>query len=143
MKLLSFMWLQLFVSSFYQIDMFYRNKWKFEEYIVSLKMVLIIGTAAQVAIDQLICLSAFLSVHKILKFLSNYKKPTVWALIQIYLTRLARLVPLYYYVFITGWAAIYWIGDGPLWSSYEQLFYKCDDYWWTNLAFVNNFIHIN
>lgn len=30
------------------------------------------------------------------------------------------------------------LGEGPLWYT-NQLRTKCDDYWWTNLLYINNF----
>jgi hypothetical protein len=31
-------------------------------------------------------------------------------------------------------------GSGPIWENYAKLTSSCEQYWWTNLVYVNNFV---
>jgi hypothetical protein len=35
------------------------------------------------------------------------------------------------------------IGYGPIWNDYNKVVNPCYTYWWTNLAFINNFYPTN
>jgi len=37
-------------------------------------------------------------------------------------------------------SVIYYIGSGPAWIEYDELFNQCEDYWWTPLFFVNDLV---
>ena len=32
------------------------------------------------------------------------------------------------------------LNSGPMWFNYDIITKDCEDYWWTNLLFLNNFI---
>ena len=34
-----------------------------------------------------------------------------------------------------------YIGSGPLWNSIDGIYDNCKENWWTNLLYVNNFVH--
>ena len=53
---------------------------------------------------------------------------------------LSRLTPMYMLVlgtYVTLFA--YW-GDGPQWPYEKGLDPNCNQYWWTNLLYINNFV---
>jgi peptidoglycan/LPS O-acetylase OafA/YrhL len=61
--------------------------------------------------------------------------------VKIYAKRLARLLPLYYLTFLVGMFLIPRVSSGSVWFVYEQaLFWKCDQYWWSNFLLLSNFI---
>jgi hypothetical protein len=53
--------------------------------------------------------------------------------------RIIKLTP--FNIFIVGFGAclVPTIGSGPFWNLYTQTMEPCNKYWWTNLAFINNF----
>ena len=51
-----------------------------------------------------------------------------------------RLTPAYMLVImIYVCLSPYW-GDGPMWSSSNPDRDNCEDSWWTNLLYINNFV---
>ena len=51
---------------------------------------------------------------------------------------LCRLTPSYMFVILFYSNLFAFLGDGPLWFG-NQLRTPCDQYWWTNLLYINNF----
>jgi peptidoglycan/LPS O-acetylase OafA/YrhL len=58
--------------------------------------------------------------------------------IKFYVHRLWRLTPTYTVALLIYWKLMPYIGDGPLWANVSDNT-NCDDYWWTNLLYINNF----
>lgn len=58
---------------------------------------------------------------------------------QLYLYRLLRLVPLYYFVFLFAFLVVPFLADGPVWFTYERNFISCDGYWWSVFTMTINF----
>ena len=55
--------------------------------------------------------------------------------------RLLRLLPLYYFVFLFGWAGLpALLQNGPLWERYAQLYTECSRSWWAELLLLGNFV---
>jgi hypothetical protein len=51
---------------------------------------------------------------------------------------LYSLTPTYTVALLIYWKLMPYIGDGPLWANVSDNT-NCDDYWWTNLLYINNF----
>ena len=49
-----------------------------------------------------------------------------------------RLTPTYMFVILFYSNLFAFLGDGPVWFG-NQLRTPCDQYWWTNLLYINNF----
>ena len=103
----------------YQIDGFYRNKWRYEEYLYNQLYLWVFVTSANAAVDHFLYFSAFFATHKILKFARESHGFGATGMMKIYLNRLSRFIPTYYFVFATGWSLVFWIGKGPMWANYN------------------------
>jgi len=58
----------------------------------------------------------------------------------VYLHRLLRILPMYIFMMIIyNWFARR-VGSGPLWFETDAMTENCDEYWWSNLLFINNFV---
>ena len=54
-----------------------------------------------------------------------------------------RLSPIYMFV-LMAFACLYkYLGSGPMWPSSITTAENCKDYWWTNLLYVNNLVHLD
>ena len=51
-----------------------------------------------------------------------------------------RLIPTYYFVLLSSWSLIYFLGSGPLLSNLNTLFYDCQNTWWASLTLISNLI---
>ena len=58
----------------------------------------------------------------------------------VYLHRLLRILPLYMFMMLIYNFFVRRIGSGPLWFQTEIMTQHCDEYWWSNFLFLNNFI---
>jgi len=58
---------------------------------------------------------------------------------QLFLYRLLRLLPLYYLIFLIGWLVMPFLGEGPIWFTYEKNFQQCNEYYWSVFTFTINF----
>ncbi|CAG9329041.1 unnamed protein product [Blepharisma stoltei] len=55
--------------------------------------------------------------------------------------RFIRMIPVYWFAFLNYLLLERYIGGGPQWPSFKQLTITgCDDYWWSNLLFLNNLL---
>jgi hypothetical protein len=52
---------------------------------------------------------------------------------------LTILAPLAFVLFMT-WGLLGYLADGPTWFTLDDLWDECNDYWWANLTFLNNFV---
>ena len=53
----------------------------------------------------------------------------------------SRLTPTYGFVILFFVYLLPLVGKGPIWStaSVKTMAKPCDDYWWTNILYINNF----
>jgi hypothetical protein len=51
-----------------------------------------------------------------------------------------RLAPMLYLAFFVGWVITPRLKDSPAWPATNQLFYKCDEYWWAQILFIGNMV---
>ena len=52
-----------------------------------------------------------------------------------------RLTPAYGLIMLLLSTILLHMGSGPLWAFMDREAEKCEAYWWTNLLYINNFIH--
>eukprot|EP00118_Oscarella_pearsei_P014025 m.117361 g.117361 ORF g.117361 m.117361 type:complete len:351 (+) comp37611_c0_seq14:1070-2122(+) len=70
--------------------------------------------------------------------LDSMNSSTKW--LKFYRHRLWRLSPPYFVTVLIGWKLVRYFGDGPMWATEWPIIEKpCDDNWWTNLLYINNF----
>jgi peptidoglycan/LPS O-acetylase OafA/YrhL len=84
-------------------------------------------------------MSAFFVTYSINKIAREFNGLGVLTIVQIYLNRFIRFIPLYYVVLIVSWVMLFAYDMGPLWIAMGQLFHDCDRDIWANLLLVNNF----
>ena len=104
-----------------------------------MKLFFVFVISSNMAIDLFFMFSSFFVSHQIIRIAREYNGLSFLTIIQIYLGRLIRIVPLYYFVFITGWVMIWYLGSGPLWMAFNDLYQDCNTDWWTVILMVNNF----
>ena len=51
------------------------------------------------------------------------------------------LTPAYGLIMLILSTILLHMGSGPLWAFMDREAEKCEAYWWTNLLYINNFIH--
>lgn len=78
--------------------------------------------SGNIGIDIFLFFSAFFQTHKILKFarLANGFSPC--SVVTIYFNRFSRLIPSYYFVFITSLSFIWLFARGNFYDMYLSLF---------------------
>jgi peptidoglycan/LPS O-acetylase OafA/YrhL len=94
-----------------------------------------------VAIDiQLDCcvFSGFLVAHRFLKELAGGFD--CFRLIRFYVSRYARLFPVYMVVLGVYAALTKYISSGPLWPQDEMMLGNCSHLAWTNAFYINNYV---
>jgi len=86
----------------------------------------------------------FLFTSGFLSTLSFLQTPEheLWSVANIwrfYKNKVIKLIPfnlfsLAFLVFVMPY-----LGSGPIWQNYNKTVQPCNDYWWTNALFINNF----
>ena len=95
------------------------------------------ATSAHLGVDTFFFISGLLTVYVMLKRFEKKRKldPPHLAIIL----RWLRLVPLLGFVLALYVGLVPYFGEGPMWYRMVHETNFCRTYWWTNLAFVNNF----
>ena len=139
-KVLLFVWLSLWLGILYQLDLQGSGKEQYLNFLQDNKLAFVSIVSSYISIDLFIMLSSFFVVHSLNRISREYNGISFSAFLQIYLGRFFRFLPLYYFVFLSSLTALWWLNAAPLWTTFEQLFTGCSEYWWANLAFVDNFV---
>ncbi|OMJ72862.1 hypothetical protein SteCoe_28602 [Stentor coeruleus] len=93
------------------------------------------------AVDTFFWLSGFLMTYLFIIEIEKTSKFSVFAFLMIYVHRFLRITPVYMFVLFFFWAFIKYFGNGPMWVDVEKyLNPDCNDYWYSNLIYMNNFI---
>jgi len=95
------------------------------------------------SVDTFFFLSGLLCSYLFsLKFSNLNRNTSVKSLPLIYLHRFIRLTPLVLFVTIFAWKVYPYLGFGPVFYQNAILFAgeACDDSWWTNIVYLNNFL---
>ncbi|XP_041453975.1 nose resistant to fluoxetine protein 6-like [Lytechinus variegatus] len=88
------------------------------------------------SVDSFFFMSGLLLTYITLKKMSKTNGKIPWGLF--YFHRYWRLTPA---ILVTTLIWMYikpWVGDGPLWRSFQNT-ETCSKYWWTNILYINNF----
>ena len=54
--------------------------------------------------------------------------------------RVVSVLPSLIFCLFAFSSTVYYLGDGPSWIEYENLFSECETYWWTPVLFMNDVI---
>ncbi|XP_026804539.1 nose resistant to fluoxetine protein 6-like [Rhopalosiphum maidis] len=94
-----------------------------------------------VAVEIFFVISGFFTYVVIEERLRN-RKPLKFIFLMIY--RIIRIFPMYITVIAIFAFILPYMGDGPLWKLivYPEAEF-CRKNWWTNLLFINNYVHSN
>ncbi|XP_072152288.1 nose resistant to fluoxetine protein 6 isoform X2 [Bemisia tabaci] len=96
---------------------------------------------ATLAVDTFFVISGLLNAYVFLGFVNKRSSlTTIWfsSLVKRYL----RLTPAYAAMIAFTATIFYKMGDGPLWEQLAgQEKEACQEYWWTNLLYFNNYYH--
>ncbi|EFA78371.1 transmembrane protein NRF-6 [Heterostelium album PN500] len=94
--------------------------------------------AGEFAVDVFFMLSGFLVAHTLLSQLDSKKAKSLLFWAKYALHRYIRLSPLMYFLLFVYWKLMPMFGSGPMWYQFAQSLDVCDQYWWTNLLYINN-----
>jgi peptidoglycan/LPS O-acetylase OafA/YrhL len=90
------------------------------------------------SVDSFFFLSGLLVVYLSLQQMELTAGRFAW--IKYYMHRFWRLTPTYAIALLIYWKLMPHFGNGPLWGDLYNIDSKhCDNYWWTNLLYINNF----
>eukprot|EP00117_Sycon_ciliatum_P045788 scpid27098/ scgid32871/ Nose resistant to fluoxetine protein 6 len=89
------------------------------------------------AVDSFFVLSGMLVMFWTLRHVGN--DGGTFSVVKFYAHRFLRLTPAYMFVLMV-WTTLaqYW-GEVPSWKSNMEDHRMCEQYWWTNLLYINNF----
>ncbi|EFA86774.1 hypothetical protein PPL_00579 [Heterostelium album PN500] len=94
--------------------------------------------SAEFAVDVFFMLSGFLVAHSLLSHLNSEQSKSPFFWFKYVIHRIIRLSPLYYFLIFVDWQLMPLFGTGPLWFQYAEQKNACQEYWWTNLLYINN-----
>lgn len=90
-------------------------------------------------VDFFFFMAGFLLAFLTIKELKNRRGRLNWGMFIAH--RFVRIIPIYYFCFFTYNWLLRYMGNGPQWPIFKEVTPQgCDDYWWTNLLFVGNFL---
>ena len=101
------------------------------------------------SVDSFFFLSGLLVSYLTMREMSRRKErgaklANIFPFVTYYLHRILRLTPAYAVVVLIVWQLLPSLGDGPIFSQVVVPASKlCDQYWWTNLLYINNFYPTN
>ena len=101
------------------------------------------------AVDSFFFLSGLLVSYLTMREMSRRKErgaklANIFPFLTYYLHRILRLTPAYAVVVLIVWQLLPSLGDGPIFSQVVVPGSKlCDQYWWTNFLYINNFYPTN
>ena len=92
------------------------------------------------AVNTFFWMSGFLMSFLLLSSIKKQRRMTLKDFFMIYVHRYLRLTPSAMFVLCFLWTLTVYIGSGPLWIHGNSTISDCDNYWFTNLFYLNNMI---
>ena len=102
------------------------------------KYVLIYGS--YYAVDTFFWMSGLLMAYLFILEVNKADTFSGWKLSMVYIHRYLRITPVFMFCTLFFWCMTVYIGSGPMWTNLGELLGNCEDYWYTNLIYLNNFI---
>jgi peptidoglycan/LPS O-acetylase OafA/YrhL len=90
------------------------------------------------AVDTFFWMTGILTGYLMLKELAARQGRMRWGLV--YLHRYIRILPAYLFAVLFMWMLSEKLVNGPLCFYSDKLYSDCNEYWWSNFLFINNFI---
>ncbi|XP_069120101.1 O-acyltransferase like protein-like [Argopecten irradians] len=91
------------------------------------------------SVDTFFTMSGLLVAYVFMKEMTKEKGRINWFLF--YFHRFWRLTPAYMLILMISATLTRYLGDGPEWPKDGFEIDSCSTTWWTNLLYVNNFVH--
>ena len=92
------------------------------------------------AVDTFFWLSGLLMAYLFILEVNKTPSFSPWKLALVYVHRYLRITPVFMFVTLFFWSMQVYIGSGPLWLNIGSLIGDCDDHWYANMIYLNNFI---
>lgn len=138
-KFIGFVMLQLMSTTLFFNGAPQYNIWKMLDFLQQMFFTVIIS--CNMGTDIFLALSAFIGAYKCLQIYdANGGSISGKDAGKMYLRKFVRLAPMVYFVFFLGWVITPRLRDAPTWVATNQLFYKCDQYWWAQVLFIGNLV---
>ena len=94
---------------------------------------------ATFSVEMFLLLSGLLVAYTAFKDLDKYGK---FRIFYFYVYRFFRIAPVYYLVIFLAIKVVPKLGSGPVYNWRLMAYDICQQYWWTNVVFINNFIPV-
>ncbi|XP_065828414.1 nose resistant to fluoxetine protein 6-like [Oscarella lobularis] len=95
-------------------------------------------SSAFLSVDTFFFISGLLVMYLLYQRLESNLGHFPW--FNFYFHRVWRLTPTYFVALVILWTLLLNTNDGPFWDrNVPKLTSPCNDYWWTNMLYINNF----
>jgi len=91
------------------------------------------------SVETFLLLSGLLIAYTMFKDMEKYRK---FRILYFYIYRFFRIMPLYYLFIFLAIKVLPKLGSGPVYNWRLLSYDTCQQYWWTNILFINNFIPV-
>ncbi|CDW88038.1 UNKNOWN [Stylonychia lemnae] len=140
LKVLVFLWIWIVQSITMNLDKQIMNKWRLTDWSTQSNILLGLAASSQIGIDVFYILSAFFMTYKIIRIAKEYNGISLSILLQVYIQRLIRILPVYWFLFITSWILLWHLEESNVKNSLKLNYENCSDYWWTIFVTINNLV---
>lgn len=106
-KILSFLWLTAFLTGFYQQNLYSSYKEKLTFFAFNSKIAFVFLVSSYITVSLFFFMSAFFVTYSINKIAREFNGLSFLTVVQIYLNRLIRFIPLYYVVLLVSWVMLF------------------------------------
>ena len=103
-------------------------------------LMIIIANGGGYSVDSFFWVSGFLMSYLFILEVNKAQTFPVWKICLVYIHRYLRITPVYAFCTMFFWSMLRYIGNGPVWFHTDEFLGNCEDYWYTNLMYVQNFI---
>lgn len=136
LKVIATLWILIMCSLLFTTSTSFYNTWRYFNIQENVSFTVLVQ--GMLCFDLLIAISALFSFYKLARFQETSNSIHCCRSFSL---RLFRLLPLYYFTFLFGWAGLpSLIHKGPMWDRYSKLYADCSKYWWTELFLIGNII---
>lgn len=91
------------------------------------------------AVETFLLLSGLLIAYTMFKDMEKHGK---FRILYFYIYRFFRIAPLYYLFIFLAIKVFPKLGSGPVYNWRMLSYNTCQQYWWTNILYINNFIPV-
>ena len=90
--------------------------------------------------DVFFWISGFVMSFSLLHELEKKPNFSLKDLFSVFLHRYLRITPVVLFCVFFFWTLMAYLGNGPLWINMDETTWECNDYWYTNILYLINFI---